>query len=1000
MKKLLQSLFILLFVASAAMAQNRTITGTVTSKEDGLPLPGVSVKVKGTNIGASTGANGRFSLSVPASATALEFSSLGFTAQTVNIGSGNVVNASLVADSKALTEVVVTGYGVQTKREVTGSISQIKGEAFQDQPIQSFDKALQGRAAGVQVNSTSGQPGGGISVNIRGTATINGSTQPLYIVDGVQMNSGGVSGQTSVNTLASINPNDIESIEILKDGASAAIYGSLAGNGVVLITTKKGKAGKSVIRASAQIGSSKQYNPYDLIDAATWWELRKEAYVNQYIRAGLGAPQAISVATQATFPSGVPATIDNFNWIDAVSQTGKNSQYDLSVSGGDAKTKFFVSGSFNNNDGTILSSNYKRGTVRANVDHNISDKFLLSASISLAGSKATGPSTNSGFFTNTPFTGVLLTAPVNKIYNADGTFNTIFVGTNNQNSVQNLLQEVRKAGTFQTVSNLSLTYKILPNLSVKAFGGIDFSDIDDQNYRPVTLSAAAGAGGSGAETFRRNINYTTTATVNYSKSFEDHNFSALGGFEFREITGTTFGATAQGYSSPLISLLSAASTPTGATSTFGGSRTAGLLGNVKYDYKGRYLFSANVRYDGSSRFGADKRFGLFYGVSGGWRIIDEDFMKNIPVFSDAKLRASYGETGVQPGADFGSLALFGVGGQYGAPGLAGGMRPAQLPNPELTWEVSKQINFGFDLGLLKNRITLAFDIYRKTNSELILPRTLPGDSGFGSVSENAGKAKTEGIDIDLNTVNVSTNDFKWTTNFNIGFNRNKLIELNNGLTNISDFFYTVGMPLYQIYTIKWAGVNPADGRGMYYDKNGNITYNPTNADRYYVGDQNPDFFGGLTNTLSYKGVTLDFLFQYQYGNSSYLQSAQYLEMAGGIANNQVVSQLQRWTTPGQITSVPRPFQGMIEPGGLSLQTLSSRFVEKASYIRLKTVTLSYRLPENVTRKIGIPNVSLMLQGLNLLTFTNYRGDDPENNGNNLNFYPNPRVISGGLSVQF
>lgn len=208
------------------------------------------------------------------------------------------------------------------------------------------------------------------------------------------------------------------------------------------------------------------------------------------------------------------------------------------------------------------------------------------------------------------------------------------------------------------------------------------------------------------------------------------------------------------------------------------------------------------------------------------------------------------------------------------------------------------------------------------------------------------------------------------------------------------------MPLYQIYTIKWAGVNPADGRGMYYDKNGNITYNPTNADRYYVGDQNPDFFGGLTNTLSYKGVTLDFLFQYQYGNSSYLQSAQYLEMAGGIANNQVVSQLQRWTTPGQITSVPRPFQGMIEPGGLSLQTLSSRFVEKASYIRLKTVTLSYRLPENVTRKIGIPNVSLMLQGLNLLTFTNYRGDDPENNGNNLNFYPNPRVISGGLSVQF
>lgn len=993
-------MFILLFVASAAMAQNRTITGTVTSKEDGLPLPGVSVKVKGTNIGASTGANGRFSLSVPASATALEFSSLGFTAQTVNIGSGSVVNASLVADSKALTEVIVTGYSVQQKREVTGSISQIKGDAFQDQPIQSFDKALQGRAAGVQVNSTSGQPGGGISVNIRGVATINGSTQPLYIVDGVQMSSGGLSGQTSVNGLASINPNDIESIEILKDGASAAIYGSLAGNGVVLITTKKGKTGKSIIRASAQIGSAKQYNPYELIDASTWYDLRKEAYANQYVRAGLSAAQGYAAAAAATFPSGVPATIDNYNWIDAVSQTGKNSQYDLSVSGGDAKTKFFVSASFNNNDGTILTSNYKRGTVRANVDHNISDKFLLSASISLAGSKSKGPSTNSGFFTNTPFTGVLLTAPVNKVFNPDGTYNTIFVGTNNQNSVQNLQQEIRTAGTFQTVSNLSLTYKILPNLSVKAFGGIDFSDIDDQNYRPATLSTAAAAVGSGAENFRRNINYTTTGTVNYSKSFGDHNFSALGGFEFREVTGTVLSATAQGYASPLLTLLSAASTPTGATSSFTGSRTSGLLGNVKYDYKGKYLFSANVRYDGSSRFGADVRYGLFYGVSGGWRIIDEDFMKNIPVFSDAKLRASFGETGVQPTSDFGSLALFGIGGQYGTPGLSGGLRPSQLPNPDLTWEVSRQLNFGFDVGFLKNRVTLSFDIYRKTNSELLLGRTLPGDSGFGSIMENAGKAKTEGIDIDLNTVNINTNDFKWTTNFNIGFNRNKLLLLNNGLTNISDFTYTVGMPLYQIYAIKWAGVNPADGRGMYYDKSGNITYNPTNADRYFLGDQNPDFFGGLTNTVTYKGFTLDFLLQYQYGNSSYLQSSQYLEMSGGIANNQVTSQLQRWTTPGQITSVPRAYQTLIEPGGLSLQTFSSRFVEKASYIRLKTATLSYRLPENVTRKIGIPSISVMLQGLNLLTFTNYRGDDPENNGNNLNFYPNPRTISGGISVQF
>ncbi len=999
MRKILQSLFVMLFIAFSAYAQDRTITGTVVSSDDGLPLPGASVKVKGTNIGASTNANGRYSLAVPSSATVIEISSLGFISQTITI-KGLVINASLASDSKLLNQVLVTGYGVQKKREVTGAIAQIKGESFQDQPIQSFDKALQGRAAGVQVNSTSGQPGGGISVNIRGTATINGSTQPLYIVDGVQMNSGGVSGQTSVNTLASINPNDIESIEILKDAASAAIYGSLAGNGVVLITTKKGKAGKSIIRASAQIGIAKQYNPYELLDAATWYKLRVEAFENQYVRAGLSAAQGATAAAAATFPNGVPAVIDDYNWIDAVSQTGKNSQYDLSVSGGDSRTKFFVSGSYNNNDGTILSSNFKRGTLRANLEHNISDKLTVSASLSLAGNKATGPSTNAGFFTNTPFTGVLLTAPVNKVYNADGTFNTTFVGTNNQNSVQNLTQEIRKAGTFQTVSNLALTYKIIPGLSAKVFGGIDFSDVSDLNYRPATLSAAAGSVGSGSESFRRNINYTTTGTLSYAKTFGDHNFSALAGFEFREVTGTVLTGTAQGFASPVISLLSGASTPTATSSTFTGYRTSGLLGNAKYDYKGKYLLSTNLRYDGSSRFGANNKFGLFYGVSAGWRVIDEDFMKSQTVVSDLKLRASYGETGVQPTDNFGVLALYGIGGQYGNPGLSGGLRPSQLPNPDLTWEVSKQINFGLDLGFLKNRITLAFDIYRKTNSDLILPRTLPGDSGFGSINENAGKAKTEGIDIDLNTTNIDGRDFKWTTNFNIAFNRNELLKLNNGLTNISDFFYTVGMPLYQIFTYKYAGANPADGRPMYYDKNMNITYNPTTADRYYIGDQNPDFFGGFTNTFKYKGLSLDFLFQYQYGNSSYLQSAQYIEQSGSIANNQLVSQLDRWTTPGQLTAVPRAFQGQVEPGGYSIINLSSRFVEKASYIRLKSANISYRLPESLTQKIKIPSVTLSLQGLNLLTFTNYRGDDPENAGNNLNFYPNPRIISGGISIQF
>ena len=1003
-KTLLSFLLLCVFAITVANAQDRKITGSVVSSDDGLSLPGVSVSVTGTKIGTQTNLQGDFSLSVPASATSLTFTYIGFASSTVSILGKSVVNVKLISDSKSLNEVVVTGYGTQKKSEITGSIVSIKAADIQDKPLQTLDKVLQGRAAGVQVNSNSGQPGGGVNVVIRGVATINGSTQPLYIIDGVQITPGNLSGQTSVNALSSINPDDIESIEVIKDGAAAAVYGSLAGNGVVIVTTKRGKAGKTQISASLQYGASKMYNPYELLDATQFYGLQVEAYENFRQRQGSAPGVGTAAAAAANFPGGVvPSPIPSYNYVEAIQKTGKLTQADLSVSGGDAKTKFFISGSYNNTGGTIINSNFTRGSIRGNLDHRVSDKFYISSSITLTGSNQNGPTTQAGFFTNTPFTGALLTSPVNPIYKADGTFNTAFVGTNGQNTIQNLTFEKRSVGTFQTVSNLALTYNFTPEFSFKAFGGIDFSDLRDFNYRPSTLSAAAASLGVGNEQYRRNINYNTTGTFSYNKRFNNvHNISAIAGFEYRTVTNRILTATAASFPSPLLTLVSSGAVPSATGSTYTGYKIAGFLGQVKYDYEGKYLFTANVRNDGSSRFGENNKYGLFYGFSGGWIMTKEEFLKDNSVISTLKPRVSYGLTGSQPSSsayDFISLPLYGGGGQYGSV-LSGGLRSSQIPNLDFRWEKSSQIDLGLDIGLFNERVSLALDVYRKTNTDLILGVTIPGDVGFTSYTQNAGSAKSEGIDIDLNTVNIQSGGFRWSTNFNISFNRTKLLSLVNGQTQTGTFTYTVGKPLNNIYTYRWAGVNPADGRPMYFDANNNITYSPKTSDQQIIGNTNPKFFGGLSNTLSYKGIGLDFLFQYQYGNLSYLQSQQYIEQSGSLANNQSVNQLDRWTTQGQVTWVPRPYSNLTEPGGFSMQNLSSRFVEEASYIRLKTVTLSYAFPKSIATKLGVGSLSVFGQGLNLLTITNYRGDDPENTGNNLNFYPNPRTITAGINAKF
>ena len=994
-RKLLAFLLLCLLAVSSAMAQNKTITGKVIGADDGLPLPGVSVRVKGGTAGTTSSADGTFSLSVPSDAKVLVFTYISYVAQEITLGASTNLNVRLVSDSQMIAEVVVTGYGVAQKRDLGSASARVTGKQFENLPLQSFDRALQGRAAGVQVTSQSGQPGGAINVRVRGVGSINAGNEPLYIVDGIQVKTGGISGQASTNTLASINPNDIESLEVLKDAASASIYGAAAANGVVLITTKKGKSGATVTNFSAQQGVMQNIARYDVSNAQQYAQLMVPAAVN----AGVALSSA-----EAFFGNPANASAPSTNWFDAIVRDGKSRIYDLSFSGGDAKTSFFVSGSYTDQDAQAIQAFFKRGTVRANLGHKVNDKLSINSNISMTASRVFG-SISDGAFVNSPFYYPFTLRPDVPIYQPDGTYTqgAALKAGFAYNIVQGAYDEVRVGNALQSVSNFSATYKVTPSLSITGFAGIDFVDTRDDNQRPATIPAFAGNGGTSSVVNTRNLDFNSNVTANWNKSFGSHNWGALLGGELKEQNVESASATGSGFPNPFFRSLQNG-TPLTIAGFFTGYKKAGLFSKLNYDYKEKYYLSGTLRYDGSSRFGLEKQYGLFGGVTGTWRISGEDFLADNKTISDLKLRASYGVVGNDQISDFASRALFGAGGAYLG---ANGIRPSQLGNANLSWETAATTNVGLDYGLFSNRITGSIDVYRRVNSDLLLSRPLVSDSGFGSISENIGKVQNEGIEFGLNTINLDTKSgFKWSSDFNISFQRNKVLELIGGQDRIGTSYF-VGKPIDIIYTYGWAGVNPADGRPMWYDVNGHYTYNLVAAtDQKIQGTRYPKFFGGFNNTVSYKNLSLDFLFQYQYGNKSFVSIFQTIWNSGYSDDNQIASQLtEQWLAPGQITAVPRALRQtphLNNSGGLSnaITTGSTRYLYDSSYIRLKNITLSYNLPASIASKVKLRNIRVFATGINVLTFTKYPGLDPEvpiglnEIGNN----PQARTYTGGLQI--
>jgi len=1000
---------ILVLATTSVFAQTGGIRGKVIDASTGESLPNANIVVKELNRGASSDINGNYAITnIPAGTYTVESSFVGYKrfSTRVTVGEATVtLNINFEPALVGLDELVVTGYSVTTKREVTGAITQVKAEQIENLPIQSFDQALQGRAAGVQVTSASGQPGGAIRVRIRGFGSINASNQPLYIVDGVQLteNAQG-SSQASSNPLASLNPNDILSIEILKDAAAASIYGAQAANGVILITTKQGRAGSSVITVNSTMGWTSQPKFYETMDSPTWLNFMMEAFEN-HAKVTLGNVQAARNLVLANYYPGCtaallgtpkcdPAQATTYDWQRAVYQTGVNREIDASLSGGTDVTRFFLSTGFENSEGQAKFTDFKRMSLRANVDHRVNSKMTVESRINLASTRQFGAVAD-GNFINGPFFMGAWQQPTQPIYNADGSFNEL-VPYANIVLYQQLDQRKTRGNDIQ--GSLAFNYKLPQNVILRVFGGLNFRQTRDTNYRSALIPGAPRTNaGDLFEANREIFSYNVNATLNYNKSFKNvHNVSALLGSEYKEESQEAFTAAGRGFANPLFDILSLAATPAGVSGTATEFKAASVFGQLKYDYGNRYLVNATARYDGSSRFGVDNRWGLFYAFSGAWNLANEEFIPLPEAINDLKLRAGYGITGNSGIGNFASKSLFGSGGSYNN---GAGLRPSQLANNILTWEEAKTINAGLDFAILDSRISGSLDLYRKRNERLLLGRSLPSDSGFGSITENAGVVQNQGYEFEITSRNVDRDNFLWTSSFNITSNQNELIALNEGQTRIGNS-YIVGEPLRYYWGYKWAGVNPADGRPMWYDVNGNITYLVQAADEQIISYLDPTHYGGFNNTFSYKGLTLDIFFQYDLGGNTFEQQVGYFLMDPGTAGGLLTRLLDRWTTPGQITNIEKAFRTRNEPGMSSRTTGSTWYIESTSYIRLKNATLSYSLPDNVVSRLGIRNFKVFATGQNLYTWTAYTGLDPEFLDTAGAPYPQGRTIRTGVQLQF
>lgn len=982
-KVLSSALLMLLFSASVTLAQV-TVSGTVTSATDGATLPGVNILEEGTSSGTSTDSNGQYEIEVSGPDAVLRFTYIGFVPQEVEVGDQTTIDVELEQDVETLEDVVVVGYGEQSAETLTSSISSVSSDDFQNSPSASSDQLLQGRAAGVQVSSNSGTPGAGIFAKIRGTSSITGGSDPLYVVDGVPIETNdyglGLGGETT-SALADINPSDIESIEVLKDASATAIYGARASNGVVLITTKRGNDASPQVSFSSYLGAQEPVNMPDLVSGPEFEMLMNESARNN------GEAE----------PYDNPESTTDTNWADTVFRTATVRNHDLSFSGGNETIRYAISGTNFTQEGVVKPTRYERNSARVNLDLNITDKLSVGTSSTYSFSNRNRARNNDNI---TGVLGGVYFLPSNlPVYQEDGSYTKFSIFENPVAAAEEIDFNM---DTNRLVANIFGEYEITSGMEFRTSWSYDYNEIKEDRYDNTFTNNGSAVNGSGLSTVALNTKWTGENTLSYRFNVEDHYISSLVGTSVEESVFERTTAEGEQFPSNDFQRIEDAAVQS-ATSTGTSWGIASFFGRVQYDYNEKYLATLTVRRDGSSRFGENNRWGTFPSFALGWVPSEESFF-NVNWISNLKIRGSYGITGNQSGINnFQARGLWGGDSYTDLPGTT----PDQLSNPDLKWETTKQLDIGFDLGLFDDRVTLVYDYYDKDTEDLLLAVPIPMSTGFEELVQNFGAVQNKGMELSISADVIAQPDFNWNVDFNIAGNRNEVTRLASSFNvyNRDIYRYEEGKPMYSFYFHNQLGVDPETGDPIWEDVDGDGEFNP-NVDRKIVGDANPDFFGGLTNRVNYKGFDLSVFLQYSYGNDQ-LNWNRFFQEHGGTRNtNYLSTQLDRWQEPGDETMVPRMtsenYAGNLRP---------SRFVEDGSYLRLKEATIGYTVPGNILSRLGagISNARIYLKGQNLLTFTNYSGLDPEVTGTastqltrGIEFYtmPQSRGILGGIDITF
>ena len=1001
MKKRLLLMMTMLFMSlGLAMAQTLTVTGTVVAEKDGNPIAGAYVLVNGTTLGTITNEFGEFGIrEVPASAKEIIVTFLGMTTASAPVQAAPVT-VVMKEDLNDLDDVVVVAYGSAKREAVTGSVTSVKGDGLASTPVTSVDKALSGKLAGVQVTAVSGQPGAQSQIRIRGNSSINASNAPLWVVDGIPVILDGTGEMTNVSSgIATINPNDIESITVLKDAAAAAVYGSRAANGVILVTTKSGKEGKAQFDARAKYGVSwlQSDSGFRMMTGSELLGYQRDAIKN----AGLDPDDPTSKYYR-------PMNLlngDTSSWLEHFTRPGELQEYEISARGGNAKGKYYSSLSYHKNDGVFYGIDYSRFQARVNADYKLLKNLESGVRVNVAYTEQNDIPMQSLYYANPVFAGMTLLPWIEK-YDENGNHNVNIPTNSYQNPRATAEYDQQWSKSYKFNGTMFLRWEPVKNLVVETRNSAEAAFTNDRRYwSPL-------ARGNASDPTLQVINsqytnYTTSNTINYANVFGGyHSMRVLLG---QEATAYKYQYTYV-YAPKVDEQMPYPNTAPqdGVESEMGFSNESmiSFFGIADYNYDNRYFVQATVREDGSSLFGAKNKWGLFWSASASWNLTNEKWMSSTSSWLDLlKIRASYGvngNNGISPYKAYGVYSST----QYNN---TVGMLPAQPSNDYLSWEKNKTWNVGLDFGFLGNRVRGSFDVYDRLTDDMLLDVKVPQTTGFSTNFMNAGSMKNSGVEFQIDGDIVSKNDFVWTVGFNLAHNKTEILDLavdpdENGLEKIesgSFVHHVVGKSMYTFYLPDYYGVNPANGEALWVTEDGSLSNNYADARKYYAGSPEPKLIGGFNTTLAWKGLSLSAFFEYKVGNYvCILNEYSYLNSDGKQMDmNQMASSLNYWKQPGDTGCNPKPIAGNATN---SSTALSDRWLERGDYLRIKDVTLSYSLPKVALDKIHVKGLRLFVSGLNLYCFNDVNFWDPEMgvSGTGAGIYPLTKSFVGGVELSF